>query len=195
MSKGDVTRRAILDHALRLASTEGLAQLSIAPLADAAGLSKSGLFAHFRSKEKLQLAVLKEAADRFVTKVLAPALREPRGEPRLRALFENWFRWDKHEFPGGCVFHAVAAELDDQPGPVRDYLVETQRDMFDTLTTIVRAGVEAGRLRADLDPRQLAFEMYGIFLTYHWTHRLLRAPGAESLARTAFESLLARSRA
>src|SRR6266540_3709004 len=142
MSKGDETRRSILDQALRLASTQGLGQVTIGLLADAAGLSKSGLFAHFKSKEQLQLAVLREASDRFVGAVIAPALREPRGEPRLRALFENWLRWETKAFPGGCPFQAAADELDDQPGPVRDYLVETQRDFFDTLTTVARAGVE-----------------------------------------------------
>jgi AcrR family transcriptional regulator len=194
MGKGDETRRSILDQALRLASAQGLHQVTIGLLAEAAGLSKSGLFAHFRSKEQLQLAVLREASDRFVSKVLAPALREPRGEPRLRAFFENWVRWDSEEFPGGCPFQAAADELDDQPGPVRDYLVETQRDCFDSMATIARAGVEAGRLRADLDPRQLAYELFGIMLAFHHAHRLLRDPDADKRARTAFEALLERAR-
>jgi len=194
MSKGDETRRSILDQALRLASTQGLGQVTIGLLADAAGLSKSGLFAHFKSKEQLQLAVLREASDRFVGAVIAPALREPRGEPRLRALFENWLRWETKAFPGGCPFQAAADELDDQPGPVRDYLVETQRDFFDTLTTVARAGVEAGRLRADLEPRQIAFQFLGIMLAFHQGHRLLRAEDAEALSRAAFDALLQRSR-
>ena len=195
MGKGEETRRSILDKALRLASTEGLGQVSIGLLAGAAGLSKSGLFAHFRSKEQLQLAVLREASDRFVDKVLAPALREPRGEPRLRALFENWLRWETLEFPGGCPLQGASSELDDQPGPVRDYLAETQRDFFDTLATVARAGVEAGKLRSDLEPRQLALEMLGIMLAFHHHHRLLRADDAEKLTRGAFEALLGRSRA
>ena len=193
--KGDETRRSILDQALRLASLQGLGQVSIGLLAGAAGLSKSGLFAHFRSKEQLQLAVLREASDRFVGKVIAPALREPRGEPRLRALLDNWLRWETVEFPGGCPFQAAADELDDQPGPVRDYLVETQRDLVDTLATVARAGVEAGRLRADLDPRLFAFELLGILLGFHHMHRLLRSDDAETLTRAAFEALIARTRA
>jgi AcrR family transcriptional regulator len=195
MPKGEETRRSILDQALRLASTQGLRQVSIGLLAGAAGLSKSGLFAHFRSKEQLQLAVLREASDRFVNQVLGPALREPRGEPRLRALFDSWLRWDTEEFPGGCPFVAAADELDDQPGPVRDYLVEIQRDCLDTLTTVAAAGVQAGRLRDDLDPRQFAFEMLGIMFAFHHTHRLLRAEDAERQGRRAFEALLERSRA
>jgi len=193
MGKGDETKRSILDQALRMASTQGLQHVTIGLLAGAAGLSKSGLFAHFRSKEQLQLAVLREASDRFVNKVIAPALREARGAPRLRALFENWMRWDTVEFPGGCPFQAAANELDDQPGPVRDYLVETQGDLVDTLTTVAQAGVEAGRLRADLEPRQLAFDFLGIFLAYHYMFRLLRAADATSLTRASFEALLARA--
>jgi AcrR family transcriptional regulator len=195
MTKGHETKRAILDQAVRLASISGLGQLSIGLLAGAAKMSKSGLFAHFLSKEQLQLAVLREASDRFVAKVLAPALRQARGEPRLRALFESWLVWDREEFPGGCVFQAAAAELDDQPGPVRDYLVDTQRDLHDAIVTIARAGIESRKLRKDVDPDQLAFEMIGILLAYHRSHRLLRDKRAEDRARAAFDSLMARSRA
>jgi AcrR family transcriptional regulator len=195
LGKGVETRRSIIDQALRLASTQGLRQVSIGLLAGAAGMSKSGLFAHFRSKEQLQLAVLREASDRFVGTVLAPALREPRGEPRLRTFFDGWLRWETVQFPGGCPFQAAADELDDQPGPVRDYLVETQRDLFGSMTTLARVGVEAGKLRADLDARQFAFELLGILFAFHHTHRLLRAEDAETQARLAFEALLDRSRA
>jgi AcrR family transcriptional regulator len=195
MSKGPDTRRAILDQALRLASTGGLGQLSIGLLAGAAKMSKSGLFAHFRSKEQLQLEVLRAASDRFVAKVLAPALRAARGEPRLRALFENWVVWDRDEFPGGCVFQAAAAELDDQPGPVRDYLVETQRDLQDSIAQIARAGIESKKFRSDVDPDQLAFDFVGILLAFHRMSRLLRDESAEKRARRSFDTLLARVRA
>jgi len=195
MAKGPDTRRAILDQALRLASTGGLGQLSIGLLAGAAKMSKSGLFAHFRSKEQLQLEVLRAASDRFVAKVLAPALRAPRGEPRLRALFENWLVWDKDEFPGGCVFQAAAAELDDQPGPVRETLVETQRDLQESIAQIVRAGIESRKFRSGVDPDQVAFEVVGILLAFHRMSRLLRDEGAERRARRSFDDLLARIRA
>ncbi len=195
MSKGPDTRRAILDQALRLASTGGLSQLSIGLLAGAAKMSKSGLFAHFRSKEQLQLEVLRAASDRFVAKVLAPALRAPRGEPRLEALFENWLVWDRDEFPGGCVFQAAAAELDDQAGPVRDYLVETQRDLQDSIAQITRAGIESRKFRSAVDPDQVAFDFVGILLAFHRMSRLLRDESAERRARHAFADLLARIRA
>jgi hypothetical protein len=98
------------------------------------------------------------------------------------------------EFPGGCPFEAAADELDDQPGPVRDYLVDTQRDLFETLSTVARTAIEAGKLRADLVPRQFAYDLFGIMLAYHRAHRLLRIDDAEALTRAAFEALLARSR-
>jgi AcrR family transcriptional regulator len=195
MAKGPDTRRVILDQALRLASTVGFGQLSIGALAGAAKMSKSGLFAHFNSKEQLQLAVLRAATDRFVAKVLGPALREPRGEARLRALFDRWLVWDRDEFPGGCVFQAAASELDDQPGPVRDYLVETQRDLQDSIAQIVRAGIESRKFRSDVDPDQIAFEFVGILLAFHRMLRLLRDKGAERRAQQQFDQLAARIRA
>ena len=127
--KGERTRAAILDHALAAASERGLEGLSIGGLAKEAGLSKSGLFAHFSSKENLQIQVLETAVHRFVETVISPALRERRGIPRIRALFDNWLGWDRDAgLPGGCIFISTANELDDRPGPVRDRLVAYQRD-------------------------------------------------------------------
>lgn len=195
MSKGDETRRAILGDALAQASTMGLSGLTIGTLAKRTGMSKSGLFAHFASKESLQIQVLEEARDRFVTHVLSPALKEPRGEPRVRALFDRWLRWDKSEFqPGGCVFIAASSELDDQPGPVRDHLVAIQRDWIDALETAARIAVEEGHFRPDLDRRGWAFELWSLMLAYNWYARLLRNDDAETMARAAFDRLLARSR-
>src|SRR5216110_1068336 len=116
MSKGERTKTAILEHATGLASQVGLTGLTIGVLADDLDLSKSGLFAHFQSKEALQLQVLEFAAERFVATVVRPALSTPRGEPRVRAMFENWLKWPKESaLPGGCFFVAAAVELDDQP--------------------------------------------------------------------------------
>lgn len=196
MSKGDETRRAILADALAQASTLGFAGLTIGTLAKRTGMSKSGLFAHFASKEALQVAVLDDARERFVTTVVAPALKEPRGEPRVRALFEGWMRWARAEFqPGGCVFVAAAAELDDQPGPVRDRLVEIERDWMDALETAARIAKEEGHFKPDLDVRQWAFEQWGLALAFHWYSRLLRADDASDRVRAGFERLLAASRA
>jgi AcrR family transcriptional regulator len=193
--KGAQTRDAILDIALSQASVGGLGGLSIGGLAQEVGLSKSGLFAHFGSKEELQIAVLRTAADRFVAEVVSPGLRHPRGEPRVRALFEGWLAWERASFlPGGCPFVAASSELDDRPGPVRDYLVQTQRDWLDALATAARIAVEEGHFREDLDPAQFAYEQYSIALAFHQFHRLLRDPATEERCRRAFEGLLARSR-
>src|SRR5262249_34408675 len=129
MSKGDATKQAIVAHAARLATRVGLEGLTIGALADALRLSKSGLFAHFKSKEGLMLDVLRSAADAFVEAVIRPSLAAPRGEPRLLALVENWMTWPTRAGDGaGCFFVAAAAELDDRPGPVRDLLVQQQKD-------------------------------------------------------------------
>ena len=193
--KGAQTREAILDTALSLASVGGLTGLSIGSLAREVGLSKSGLFAHFGSKEELQIAVLQTAADRFVAEVVTPALRQPRGEPRVRALFAGWLAWESAAFlPGGCPFVAASSELDDRPGPVRDYLVQSQRDWLDALATAARIAVAEGHFRPDLDPVQFAYEMYSTILAFHQFHRLLRDPATEERCRRAFEGLLARSR-
>jgi AcrR family transcriptional regulator len=195
ITKGAQTREAILDTALSLASTGGLAGLSIGTLAREVGLSKSGLFAHFGSKEELELAILQTAVDRFVTSVVTPALRQPRGEPRVRALFERWLDWEQAKFlPGGCPFIAMATELDDRPGPLRDFLVQSQRDWLDALATAARIAIVEGHFRADLDPGQFAYEVYSTILGFHQFHRLLRDPETRERCRRAFEGLLARSR-
>jgi AcrR family transcriptional regulator len=195
MSKGEETRTAILDTALALASTGGLEGLSIGNLAREVGLSKSGLFAHFNSKENLQLQVLTTAAERFVAEVVTPALRRPRGEPRVRALFEHWLAWAKASYlPGGCPFVATAVELDDRPGPLRDYLVDAQSRWLGTMARAATIAVEEGHFRAGLDGEQFAYELYSILLAYHLFRRLLRDPRAEARSRSAFERLLASAR-
>lgn len=191
MSKGERTRTAILDHATGLASQVGLTGLTIGVLADELNLSKSGLFAHFQSKEALQIDVLEHAAQRFSETVVRPALREPRGAPRLRALFERWIAWERDvALPGGCIFVAATAELDDRPGPVRDRLVALQREWINVLATSLRKGMESGLFRSDADPDQFAQDMYGIMLALHFHRRLMRDAGAEARARRAFDTLL-----
>jgi len=194
MSKGTDTRERILGRAMDLASVVGLEGLSLGSLARDTGLSKSGLFAHFASKEDLQLQVLATAGSRFIDAVVAPALREPRGEPRVRALFENWLTWEQGRIPGGCPFVAATHELDDRPGPLREALVSTQRDWIDTLTTACRIAFEEGHFRSDLEPEQLAYDIYAVFLAFHLYHRLLRDPDAVTRAHAGFEQLLANAR-
>ena len=193
MGKGEETRQAIVDQALELVSTVGLDKLTIGALAGATGMSKSGLFAHFNSKEQLQLQVLAEARQRFIEIVIAPALQKPRGEARLRAIFESSMKQWEDDLPGGCIFHAVSAELDDQPGPARDYLVETQRDYADTLRRAAEIAIEEGQFRKDLDLDQFVFELGSITAAYHHFGRLLGDPEADQRARNMFEALLARS--
>lgn len=195
MTKGLETRDTILLRATELASQVGLTGLTIGALADDLELSKSGLFAHFGSKESLQIQVLEHASDDFIEAVVRPALREPRGEPRMRALFERWLAWDRDgALPGGCVFVAAACELDDRPGPVRDRLVALQRDWLDLLAGSFQRGIQARRFRTDADPDQFAQDLHGVMLAFHHAVRLMADPDAEARARRAFDTLIAPAR-
>ncbi len=193
MAKGEQTRQAILTRAFEIAKTVGLAGLSIGRLAEETGLSKSGLFAHFGSKEALEVAVVEEGVRQFVQFVMTPALRQPRGEPRIRALFERWLLWGQQR--GGCFFVGAITELDDRSGPPRDALVQTCKDWLDTLATAARITVTEGHFRADLDPDQFAFEVYSMMLGFHAYHKFLRAPASLDRARDALERLLVNARA
>ncbi len=195
MDKGEATRNAILRQALDLSSEVGLEGLTIGMLAKRMGMSKSGLYAHFQSKEEMQSQVLDAAADRFTAAVLSRALKRPRGVPRLRRLFELWLDWISGALSGGCPFVAAATELDDRSGPVRDTLVGHQRGLLDTVAHAARISVQEGHFSADLDVDQFAFELWGILLGYHHYARLIRSDDARSRATGAFEGLLIRSAA
>src|SRR3954470_15040929 len=195
MGKGELTRQTILEHAAGLATQLGLEGITIGRLAEDLELSKSGLFAHFQSKEALQLQVMEFAASRFVDAVVTTALQAPRGEPRVRAMFENWLAWPARSgLPGGCFFVAVSVELDDRPGPVRARLVQMQRDWLDALAQAVRIAITEGHFRREVDPEQLAYGMYVIMLVTHHCTRLLNDATAGARARAAFERLLAAAR-
>lgn len=194
-SKGEDTRSAVLGTALSLATQVGLEGVTIGKLADTVGMSKSGLFAHFSSKENLQAAIIEEAIARFVATVIAPALKKPRGEPRLRALIERWLDWSKADFlPGGCIFVAAQVELDDRPGPARDRLVESQRDWLGVLAQAARIAVEEKQFRKDLDVEQLAHEVFSIAYGYHFLRRIVDPAEAERRARAAFDRLIENAR-
>lgn len=196
MTKGEDTRSEVLGRALALATQVGLEGVTIGKLAEHVGMSKSGLFAHFASKENLEVAILDEAIERFVAMVVAPALAKPRGEPRLRALVDNWLAWSKADFlPGGCIFVAASVELDDRPGPARDRLVSAQRDWLAAIAQAARIGVEEKHFRKDLDVEQLAHEVFSIAYGYHFLRRLGDAKKAERRARAAFERILDDARA
>ena len=191
--KGEQTKTAILDEALRVASKLGLEGLTIGGLADATGMSKSGLFAHFGSREDLQLAVLEHAAQRYGETVLMPALKIERGLPRLRAMFEHWLDWTlASNLPGGCIMIAAAAEYDDRPGPIRDAVIANQHRGNAVTRKAVRLAIEEGHLRANTDPEQITFELLGIVLATHNHRRLLGDREARKRALTAFEELVSR---
>ena len=192
MSKGEDTRQAILARAFELATVVGVSGVTIGRLAEEMALSKSGLFAHFGSKEALDVAIVEEASRQFVQAVMVPALREPRGEPRVRALFERWIEWGKR--PGGCFFVGASAELDDRPGPPRDALVRASRDWIDELAKAARIAIREGHFTSTLDAEQFAFELYGIMLSCHQFSRFLREPDALDRTRAAFERLVAAAR-
>jgi AcrR family transcriptional regulator len=195
-TKGEQTRDAILEGALKLASRVGFDGLSIGMLSEELALSKSGLFAHFGSKEALLLRTLEYAAERFGEQIVKPALAAPRGEPRVRALFENTLRWPELvPQPGGCVFVAAAVEFDDRPGAVRDTVRAYWKERVALFAGAIRRAIEAGDFRRDVDPEQLAFETDGIIIAYHFASRLLDDPKASERAHRAFEALVADARA
>ena len=190
LHKGQQTRAAILDAALTLASHMGLEGLSIGALAEVTGMSKSGVFAHFGSREELQISVIREYHARFEEEVFFPAIREPRGLPRLRALFERWVRRVSVELDSGCIYISGAVEFDDRPGPVRDALVEMVRTWHTALERAIRGAIDEGHLRADSDAAQMLFEIHGLILALHHDARFLRNAGTLERARIGFERVV-----
>src|SRR4051794_18207783 len=154
-------------------------------------MSKSGVFAHFGSREELQISVIREYHERFAEEVFRPAMHEPRGLPRLRALFERWIRRVSVEIDSGCIYISGAVEFDDRPGPVRDALAAMVRDWHGALERAIRIAVDEGHLRADADANQMLFEVHGLILALHHDARFLRNPGVLDRARTGFERVVA----
>jgi AcrR family transcriptional regulator len=188
--KGQQTRAAILDAALALAANMGLEGLSIGALAEVTQMSKSGVFAHFGSREELQISVVREYHTKFEEEVFFPAMREARGVPRLKALFERWVRRVSMELDSGCIYISGAVEFDDRPGPVRDALASMVQAWQSALEKAVLIAVDEGHLKADTDPLQLVFELHGLILALHHDARFLRNAGAIGRVRTAFERLV-----
>ena len=168
----------------------GLEGLSIGALAEVMQMSKSGVFAHFGSREELQISVIREYHARFEEEVFFPAVQEARGLPRLRALFERWVRRVSVELDSGCIYISGAVEFDDRPGPVRDALVAMVRAWQSALERAIRLAIDAGHLRAETDPAQMLFDIHGLILALHHDARFLRSPGAVQRARAAFERVL-----
>jgi len=190
LMKGRQTRATILEAALTLASHMGLEGLSIGALAEVTEMSKSGVFAHFGSREELQISVVREYHARFEEEVFFPSMKEARGLPRLRALFERWLKRVSAEIDSGCIYISGAVEFDDRPGPVRDALVIMVRTWQQALERAIRAAVAEGHLRPETDVHQVLFELHGLVLALHHDARFLQNAGAAERARTAFERLI-----
>ncbi len=188
--KGEQTRAAIVEAALGLAARNGLEGLTIGALAERMRMSKSGVFAHFGSREDLQIAVLKAYERRFVDEVLVPALKEKRGLPRLRAIFERWIELTAIEAACGCIWISGATEYDDRPGAVREELVAMVRSWQRELARAIQQAVETGDLPAHLDAQDLLFQLYGVILVLHHDGRLLNSPDAVARARRSFDRLV-----
>jgi len=195
-SKGEQTRRAIISRALGIVSEVGYEGLSIGVLAEETKLSKSGLFAHFKSKEALQLGVIQEVVNQFTLRVVQPALASPRGEPRLRVLFEKKLEWIRGEEEArGCLLQKASLEYHNRFGhPVRERVVHALQDWRELVVRCAQTAIAEGHFRADLDPEQFFYEFDGITMMYQQTQGLMRDRGAGERAQTAFESLLDRSR-
>jgi AcrR family transcriptional regulator len=190
LQKGQHTRAVILDAALALASKKGLEGLSIGSLAELTHMSKSGVFAHFGSREELQISVIREYHSRFEQEVFRPAMAQPRGLPRLTALFELWLKRVSVEVSLGCIYISGAVEFDDRPGPVREALLGMVGTWQAALKRAVALSIDEGHLRADADPTQMLFEMHGLVLAVHHDARFLRLAGAPELARLGFGRML-----
>ena len=192
LQKGQQTRAAILDAALGLASHMGLEGLSIGALADMMHMSKSGVFAHFGSREELQISVIREYHARFEDEVFHPAMNDARGLPRLRGLFERWIKRVSMEIDSGCIYISGAVEFDDRPGPVRDALAESVNIWLDAMNRAVVQARQEGHLRADADEHQVAFEIHALILALHYEARFLKSPGSLARATAGFDHILQR---
>ena len=195
MDKGAQTREIILDEAILIASKTGLEALTIGKLSAAVGMSKSGLYAHFKSKEQLQLDLLTAVAKKFKEIVIIPSMKGPRGETRIRLLAQNLIKWDDSEFmPGGCMLHTGSIEFDYRPGPVRDFLAFNQSYWIDFIAQAASIAMEEGHFSGDLDTQLFAFEFHAILQSHHFSSHLLNDPQAKSRAITMIENLIAHSR-
>jgi len=190
MRKGELTRAAILDVALDIASRNGLEGLTIGLLADKMNMSKSGVFAHFGSREDLQIEVVKLYHHHFEQEVFYPSMKEPRGLPRLQAMFARWVKRVSVEIASGCIYISGAVEYDDRPGAIREELAGMVRTWKNALRRCVVQTIEMGHLSSETDPDQLVFEMYGLILALHHDARFLKLPGSVNRAEVGFERLI-----
>jgi AcrR family transcriptional regulator len=189
MSKGEETKRAILDAGLKMATKLSLDAVTIGNLAKATQLSKSGLFAHFQSKENLQMEILNYAGELFTDRVVIPALKEKAGIPRIKALVKNWIQWSSR-ISGGCIFVSSSTEFAERPGKLQDFIIKQQETWVGTLRRIARAAIREGDLRADTDCDQFAFDLFSLLLGFHYYDKLLNRAETSERQETALEQLL-----
>jgi AcrR family transcriptional regulator len=188
------TRERILDQGLALMSQAGIEGVTLGVLADQVGMSKSGLFAHFRSKEEVQIRLLEYSGVVGAARIIEPSMKEPAGLPRLKALVRNWLGWaPRAGLPGGCPVAAGLFEFDDMEGPVRDKILEMEAQWRGLLIQTVADACSLGHLRRDLDAAQFVWELCGIYLSHHAAQRFLKSPDADRRAQTAFAALLERA--
>jgi AcrR family transcriptional regulator len=192
MQKGQQTKAAIVDAALGLATQIGLEGLSIGALAEVTQMSKSGVFAHFGSREELQISVIREYHRRFEEEVFYPAMRIERGMPRLRALFANWMKRTSVEIDSGCIYISGAVEFDDRPGPVRDALASSVMTWHGAMKRAIEGAKAEGHLLPDVDEEQMLFETHGLILALHYEARFLKDNTAYARADRGFENILRR---
>lgn len=192
LQKGQQTKAVIVEAALGLATHIGLEGLSIGALADVTGMSKSGVFAHFGSREELQISVVREYHARFEQEVFYPAMAAPRGVARLRAMFGNWMQRTSIEIDSGCIYISGAVEFDDRAGPVRDALASSVLTWLAAMKRAIEQSMELGELRADVNPEQMLFEIHGLILALHYEARFLQTPGSIDRAHAGFDNILAR---
>jgi AcrR family transcriptional regulator len=190
LHKGQQTKAAIVEAALGLATQIGLEGLSIGALAEVTRMSKSGVFAHFGSREELQISVIREYHTRFEEEVFYPAMREPRGLPRLRAMFANWMKRTSVEIDSGCIYISGAVEFDDRTGPVRDALASSVNTWHAAMKRALTTCKEEGHLRADIHEEQMLFEIHGLILALHYEARFLKNPGSIDRANAGFNNIL-----
>lgn len=192
MHKGQQTKQAIVQAAVTLSTQVGLEGLSIGSLAELMHMSKSGVFAHFGSREELQISVIREYFASFEQEVFYPAMKAPQGLPRVRALFDNWMKRVAIEIQSGCIFISGAVEFDDRPGPVREALASSVQTWLQALYRAVVLAKQCGHLTQEADEQQVAFEIHALILALHYEARFLKNPGSLARANRGFADIVAR---
>lgn len=190
MTKGFATKENILKAAFEFTSKFGLESLSIGELAKSVGMSKSGLFGHFKSKEKLQIMVMDYASENFTLKVIMPALKSARGVDRIEKMMMNWKKWSSSYLPGGCPFLSAIVEFDDRPGAVHDHIKELQGTMIRTFEKSVNIAIEERQLKSSTDKKQMAYELYSNMIGYHIYNRLLRDKQSGKRFETLYQDII-----